>query len=151
MAAWKGLSEKVERCTIIWDFLDSSSGKEYTCNSGDSGSIPGLGSAPGEPTPVFLGFYSGSDGKESTCNVGDLGSIPRLGKSPGGRHGNPLNYSCLKNPHGQRSGLQSRGLQSMRPQRVGHDWVTKHSILLYRQEREEVFPDFMELNGLASI
>ena len=26
-----------------------------------------------------------------------------LGRSPGGRHGNPLQYSCLENPHGQRS------------------------------------------------
>ena len=41
----------------------------------------------------------GSDGKESTCNVGDLGSIPGLGRAPGGGHGNPLQYSCLENPH----------------------------------------------------
>ena len=27
----------------------------------------------------------------------DSGSIPMLGKSPGGRHGNPLQYSCLEN------------------------------------------------------
>ena len=33
----------------------------------------------------------------------DLGSIPGLGRSTGGRHGNPLQYSCLENPHGQRS------------------------------------------------
>ena len=46
---------------------------------------------------------SGSDGKESACNVGDLGSILGLGGSPGGRHGNPLQYSCVENPHGQRS------------------------------------------------
>ena len=26
-----------------------------------------------------------------------------LGRSPGGEHGNPLQYSCLVNPHGQRS------------------------------------------------
>ena len=32
-----------------------------------------------------------------------LGSIPGLGRSPGGGHGNPLQYSCLENPHGQRS------------------------------------------------
>ena len=51
------------------------------------------------PTPVFLGFSGGSDGKESACNVGDLGSIPQMGKSPGGGHGNPLQYSCLENPH----------------------------------------------------
>ena len=32
-----------------------------------------------------------------------LGSIPGLGRSPGGGHGNVLQYSCLENPHGQRS------------------------------------------------
>ena len=49
------------------------------------------------------GFPSGSDGKESTCNVGELGLIPGLGRSPGGGRGNPLQHSCLENPHGQRS------------------------------------------------
>ena len=48
-------------------------------------------------------FPGGSDGKESLCNVRDLGSIPGLGRFPGGGHGNPLQYSCLENPHGQRS------------------------------------------------
>ena len=46
-------------------------------------------------------FPGGSDGKESTCNTGDLGSIPGLGISPGGENGNPLQYSCLENLHGQ--------------------------------------------------
>ena len=55
------------------------------------------------PTPVFLDFPGGSEGKDSACNVRDLGSIPGLGKSPEGAHGNPLHYSCLENPHGQRS------------------------------------------------
>ena len=45
----------------------------------------------------------GLDGKESASNVGDLGSIPALGRSPGGGHGNPLQYCCLVNPHGQRN------------------------------------------------
>ena len=45
----------------------------------------------------------GSDGKELACKVGDLGSISGLGRSPGGGHGNPLQYSCLENPHEQRS------------------------------------------------
>ena len=49
------------------------------------------------------GFPGGSDGKEFTCNVGDLGSITGLGRSPGGGHGNPLQFSCLENPHGQKS------------------------------------------------
>ena len=36
--------------------------------------------------------------KESTCNAGDTGSISGSGKFPGGGNGNPLQYSCLKNP-----------------------------------------------------
>ena len=51
------------------------------------------------PTLVFVGFLGGLDGKESTCNAGDLGLIPGLGRFPGGGHGNPLQYSCLENPH----------------------------------------------------
>ena len=39
----------------------------------------------------------------SACNAGDMGLIPGLGRSPGGGHGNPLQYSCLENPQGQRS------------------------------------------------
>ena len=50
----------------------------------------------------LLGFPCSSAGKGSACNVRDLGSIPGLGRSPGGGHGNPLPYSCLENPHGQR-------------------------------------------------
>ena len=45
----------------------------------------------------------GSDGKESACNAGDLGSVPGSGSPPGERNGYPLQYSCLKNSHGQRS------------------------------------------------
>ena len=52
---------------------------------------------------TYKGFPGGSVGKESACNAGDLGSIPGLGGSPGGGHGNPLQYSCLENPQGQRS------------------------------------------------
>ena len=69
------------------------------------------------------GFPGGSDGKESACNAGDLGSIPGLERSPGEGHGNPLQYSCLENPHGQRSLAGS----SVEWGRVGHDSATKHS------------------------
>ena len=48
-------------------------------------------------------FSGGSDCKESTCNVDDLGLVPGLVRSSGGGHGNPLQYSFLENPHGQRS------------------------------------------------
>ena len=75
---------------------------------------------------LVFGFPGGSGDKESVYNAGDLGSIPGLGKSHGGGHGNPLQYSCLENPHGQRT---LKGLPSMGSQRVGHDWVTKHTQL----------------------
>ena len=39
----------------------------------------------------------------SAGDIRDLGLNPGLGRSPGGGHGNPLQYSCLENPHGQRS------------------------------------------------
>ena len=44
--------------------------------------------------------------KNPPANAGDIrdtGSIPESGRSPGGEHGNPFQYSCLENPHGQRS------------------------------------------------
>ena len=72
---------------------------------------------------MLLGFPGSSSGKESTCNVGDLGSIPGLGRSPGGGHGNPLQYSCLENPHG----TEALGwLQSVGSQRVRHH-TAQHS------------------------
>ena len=52
--------------------------------------------------------------------------IQSLGQedSPGEGNGNPLQYSCLEKPHGQKSlvGYSPWG------HRVGHDWATKHSI-----------------------
>ena len=35
--------------------------------------------------------------------IWDVGLIPGLGRCPGGENGNLLQYSCLENPHGQRS------------------------------------------------
>ena len=65
--------------------------------------------------PCGLKCPGGSDGKEFAFNSGVLGSIPGLGRSPRGQPGNPLQYSCLESPRGQRS-----------LQRVGHDRETKH-------------------------
>ena len=35
----------------------------------------------------------------NTGDVRDRGLIPGLGRSPRGGNGNPLQYSCLENPH----------------------------------------------------
>ena len=50
--------------------------------------------------------------KNPSANAGDVGSVPGLGRSPGGGHGDPFQYSCLENPHGQRR-LVDRGVHSV--------------------------------------
>ena len=50
-----------------------------------------------------MGFLGGSVVKNLPANAGDTGLIPGSGISPGGGNGNPLQYSCLENLHGQRS------------------------------------------------
>ena len=34
-------------------------------------------------------------------DIRDVRLIPELRRAPGGGHGNPLQYSCMENPHGQ--------------------------------------------------
>ena len=36
--------------------------------------------------------------KNPSANIGDAGLIPGLGRFPGAGNGNPLQYSCLRNP-----------------------------------------------------
>ena len=58
--------------------------------------------------------------KNSPTNVGDIrdtGLIPGSRRFPGGGHGNPLQYSWWKIPWAEKPG----GLQSLLPQRAGHD------------------------------
>ena len=78
--------------------------------------------------PVLSGTFPGSsDDKESARNVGDLGSDPGLGRSPGGGHGNPLQYSCLENSHGQRS---LAGYRSWGHKESGNDWALRRVFLV---------------------
>ena len=47
------------------------------------------------------GFLDGSMGEESMCNAGDTGDaglIHGLRRAPGEENGNPIQYSCLRNP-----------------------------------------------------
>ena len=96
-------------------------------------------------------FYDvgGSDGKESACNVGNLCSIPGSGRSPGGRHGNPLQYSCLEN-------AMDRGAWWATVHEVTnrHDWVTKQQqqtlINQYLDERWGFPSDSVVKNSFAN-
>ena len=61
-------------------------------------------------------------GKEYACNAGDLDLIPGLDRSPEGGHGNSLQYSCVEDPHGQRS---LAGYSPWGHRTVEHSLVTK--------------------------
>ena len=80
------------------------------------------------PAKRNRGFSGDSDGKESTCNVGDLDLIPGLRRFLGGGHGNPLQYSCLESPNGQRS-LAGCGIWSHKksgPYSQSHGFSSSH-------------------------
>ena len=71
---------------------------------------------------LFLTIYLGASqvalaAKSLPTNARDIrdegSTLPGLRRSPGGGHGNPFQYSCLENPHGQRdiAGYGPRGLK----------------------------------------
>ena len=71
-------------------------------------------------------FPNGSMVKNLPANAGearDVGSVPGSERSPGVGNYDPLQYSCLENPHGQRS-LVGYSLWSCK---VGHDWARAHT------------------------
>ena len=47
---------------------------------------------------IHVGLPGGSVVKTPPANAGDAGSQPGSGRSPGEGNGNPLQYSCLRNP-----------------------------------------------------
>ena len=68
----------------------------------------------------MCGFPGGVVVKNLLANAGDLRDaslIPGSGRCLGGGHGNPFQYSCLKNPIDR----GACGLQSTGSHRVGHD------------------------------
>ena len=65
-------------------------------------------------------FPGGSDSKESACIAGDPCSIPELGGCPREWRGAHSSLLAWRIPWTEEPG----GLQSMRSQRVSHDWVT---------------------------
>ena len=71
---------------------------------------------------IYLCFPS-SSGTESASNTGDMartvGSIPGSGRSPGEGNGNPLQYSCLRNPTDE--GAWRATVHGVAKELVGHD------------------------------
>ena len=81
-----------------------------------------------------MGFPGGSVVKNQPANAGVMGSIPGSGRSPGEGNGNPLQYSCLENPHGQRSPV---GYSSRR--RKESDMTEQLSTAQHMKSKEEKY------------
>ena len=86
---------------VFLGFPGSSDGNEATCNTGDLGSIPGLGRSAREGKGYPLQYSWASLVAQLVNNLPaihvDLGLIPGLGRSPGEGKGYPLQYSGLEN------------------------------------------------------
>ena len=68
-------------------------------------------------------------------STGGLGSICGSGRSSGEGNGNPRQYSCLGEFHGQRIPWTEEpdGLQSVGLQRIRNDWATNIFTLTYQK------------------
>ena len=94
----------------------------------------------------------GSDGSDGNAVRETWVQSLGLGRSPGGRHGNPVQYSCLENPHGQRSlvgcspwdhkGSYTTEQLSTQPSL----WFNSHTINDYWKNR--IF-DYMDFVGIV--
>ena len=71
---------------------------------------------------------------------------PGLGRSPGGGHGNPLKYSCLENPHGQRSlvGCSPWGLKESNTT----ERLRQHTAQIFQSKLKWNYPQQTNLLGL---
>ena len=85
--------------------LGSSAGRESTCNAGDLGCIPGSGSSPGEGIGYPLQYSWASLVAQLVKNLPAMREtwVQSVGKMSWRREWQPLQHSCLENPHGQRS------------------------------------------------
>ena len=87
-------------------------------------------------------FPGSSVGKESTCSAGDPGLTPGLGRSPEEGKDYPFQYSGLEDSM-ERGAC---GLQSMKQQRVRHDWATEHActcVYIYVYTHTYVYSTFI--------
>ena len=72
-------------------------------SNGPSANFSGITGTRKRKETVKQGLPCSSNGKESTCNAGDLDLISGSGRLSGEGNGNPLQYSCLKNPMDRRT------------------------------------------------
>ena len=119
-----------EWCLWYLGFPDSSADKESACNAGDPSLIPGSGSSPGERIGYPLQYSWASLLAQTVRNPPAMRDtwVWFLGWEDPLKEGMATsNILAWRTPRAEEPG----GLQSMRSQRVGLNWGTKHSIALF--------------------
>ena len=86
--------------------------------------------------PQYRGFSGGAVVRNLLCNAGDMGSIPGSGRSPRVGNGNPLQYSCLKNPM-DRGALRATVHEVAKSQ----TWLSIHTMLCYLHMIPQYIPE----------
>ena len=79
------------------------------------------------------GFPGGSDSKESACNIGDPRSIPGSKKIPWEGNGNPLQYSCFKNPIDR--GIWWAAVHGVTKSQTRLRWLSTHTCVFALQSK----------------
>ena len=74
-------------------------------------------------------FPGSSVVKNPPANAGDTSSSPVSGRSPGGRHGDPLQCSCLENPMDRGAWWATVNGVAKNQTRLG-DWPHTHRLIL---------------------
>ena len=127
-------------------FPSSSAGKESTCDAGDPGLIPVSGRSPREGTGYPLPYSWASLVAQMIKNLPAMRETwvqSLVGKFPWRRAWQPtLLFFPGKSPWTEEPGR----LPSMELQRVGHDWVTKHTTHILPQT---LLPSKLPHNCLA--
>ena len=89
---------------------------------------------------VLIGGTSGKELAAGDVRVEAL--IPGSGRSPGGRHGNPLQYSCLENP-------MDRGAWWATVRRVAKNWTQMKCLSMHIQLYQHPSP-FLKMENTAN-
>ena len=86
--------------------MGSLAGKDSACNAEDPSPIPGLRSSPGGGIGYAFQYSWTSLMSQMVKNLPGMWEtwvLPLGWEDPLEKQGNPLQYCCLENPHGQRS------------------------------------------------
>ena len=87
------------RFFLLWGFPSGSDSKEFACNAGDLGPIPGLKRFPGERNDNPLQYSCLENSMDRGAWQATVHGVnPWVKKIPWRRNGKPLQYSCLENP-----------------------------------------------------